>query len=562
MSSNFEDAAERKKRIERQLHIARSKESARGFEEKNEWTDALRLYTEILKDDPTDEEAQSGEKRSRESLMIWLYAKGEEQLAAGEWAAAITTLDQLLEEAHRAGLNNYQDARAKRQLAQEKINPPPSPPSPRTFPIWAIAGGMAGILLILAIVFISLLRPHTVISGGDGTATLVAVDTATTVPTTATFTVEPTPTNSPTLESATNTAISELASTFTPTPESVSTTPTTEPTPTDTLTPEPATTTPSSKPADTDTPTPTSIPTDTPTPEQVIEVSSPSHTLTGKIAVPVFDTGAGTYNVYIASAVEDWQPRLFLADASQPAFSPDGRWIILRTWPSTTHRFGQRLVLFPSLSMEANDIRFMTQNLEDAHPSLRSDGEIVFHTRREGPPVLFTLGTWEGAESNVANQNKLGVGENPAWLGNRIIYYTSDSSPGLYVKNSDGSTNLILKSPSSVVPATAPDGDRVAVSLKRDANWHVFVLSASKGQDSLTQLTTENADDLLPVWSPDGQSIAFVSNREGNPAVWVMNADGTNQRKLFDLNGPINGRVSHALDKSFGWGEEQLSWAP
>ena len=79
MSSNFEDAAERKKRIERQLHIARSKESARGFEEKNEWADALRLYTEILKDDPTDEEAQSGEKRSRESLMIWLYAKGEEQ---------------------------------------------------------------------------------------------------------------------------------------------------------------------------------------------------------------------------------------------------------------------------------------------------------------------------------------------------------------------------------------------------------------------------------------------------------------------------------------------------
>jgi len=41
-----------------------------------------------------------------------------------------------------------------------------------------------------------------------------------------------------------------------------------------------------------------------------------------------------------------------------------------------------------------------------------------------------------------------------------------------------------------------------------------------------------------------------------------VNADGTDQRKLFDLDGTIDGVVSNAPDMSFGWGEERLSWAP
>jgi hypothetical protein len=289
--------------------------------------------------------------------------------------------------------------------------------------------------------------------------------------------------------------------------------------------------------------------------------SSPP-TPAGKIAVPVFENGA--YNIYIARASDSWQPKLFFQNGSQPAFSPDGRQIILRSWRQASQGFGQRLVLLPSLRTDAGDERLMTYNLEDAHPSLSRSGEIVFHTRREGAPILVTLGTWVGAESDRDNQVKLGLGENPDWLGdNRIVYYAPGPPSGLYVMNKDGSNvQLVLSEEGSVTPAAVPDGDHVAVSLQRAGRWHVFTFLVSQGENGLIQLTNEDADDQLPVWSPDGNFIAFVSNRGGTWAAWVMNADGTSQRKLFDLSGPIDGEVSIAPDMSYGWGEEKLSWAP
>ena len=42
-----------------------------------------------------------------------------------------------------------------------------------------------------------------------------------------------------------------------------------------------------------------------------------------------------------------------------------------------------------------------------------------------------------------------------------------------------------------------------------------------------------------------------------------MNADGTNQRELFTLEGPIDGRVRQEQDfASRGWVDENISWIP
>lgn len=306
------------------------------------------------------------------------------------------------------------------------------------------------------------------------------------------------------------------------------------------------------------TPTPETSPTETPTVEIPLPAgdSSPVPTPFGKIAVPVFD--GSTYNVYIARAENDWKPELFFENGSQPAFSKNGDQLILRSWRSAEQGYGQKLVLIPSL--EPGTVgREMTNSLDDAHPSLRNnDNEIVLHTRREGSPLIFTLGTWQGAESSQDNQILIGEGENPDWLGNLIVYYFAGPPAGLYL---DGRS--ILKSDGPLAPAVSPDGDMIAVSLNRNDRWHIYTLSASIGENSLTQLTTENADDQLPAWSPDGQFIAFVSNQGGKWAVWVIQSDGNNRQHLFDLpgKGSIDGQVVHALDKSQGWGEEKLSWA-
>ena len=77
------------------------------------------------------------------------------------------------------------------------------------------------------------------------------------------------------------------------------------------------------------------------------------------------------------------------------------------------------------------------------------------------------------------------------------------------------------------------------------------------------QRLTENGNsDGLPTWSPDGQSIAYVSDQGGVWGIWVMNADGTNQRKLFDMKGSPDGKVLHDEPNSRGWLEERISWAP
>ena len=49
--------------------------------------------------------------------------------------------------------------------------------------------------------------------------------------------------------------------------------------------------------------------------------------------------------------------------------------------------------------------------------------------------------------------------------------------------------------------------------------------------------------------------LKLVSNRGGAWAIWVMNADGSNQRKLFDLEGGYG-------DGELAWTSERISWAP
>jgi hypothetical protein len=44
--------------------------------------------------------------------------------------------------------------------------------------------------------------------------------------------------------------------------------------------------------------------------------------------------------------------------------------------------------------------------------------------------------------------------------------------------------------------------------------------------------------------------------------MWAMNADGGNQRQLFELGGSANGIVQLDRANSWGWLEESIAWAP
>jgi Tol biopolymer transport system component len=95
-------------------------------------------------------------------------------------------------------------------------------------------------------------------------------------------------------------------------------------------------------------------------------------------------------------------------------------------------------------------------------------------------------------------------------------------------------------------------------------NWEVYVTSThpSPGQEP-KRLTQSASRDGLPAWSPDGQWLAFVTDRNGVWAVWVTRPDGTGQRKLFDLDGSLEGEVAAVPpQEQHGWTWESLVWSP
>jgi TolB protein len=79
-------------------------------------------------------------------------------------------------------------------------------------------------------------------------------------------------------------------------------------------------------------------------------------------------------------------------------------------------------------------------------------------------------------------------------------------------------------------PAWSPDGRQVALTLSKDGNPEIYLLTVATG--ALRRLTTFSGIDTEPSWSPTGREIAFISDRSGTAQLYVMDAEGANVRRL------------------------------
>jgi TolB protein len=86
--------------------------------------------------------------------------------------------------------------------------------------------------------------------------------------------------------------------------------------------------------------------------------------------------------------------------------------------------------------------------------------------------------------------------------------------------------------------AWSPDGSKIALTLSKDGNPEIYIISAKTGK-IIKRLTKSRHIDTSPAWSPSGKEIAFVSDREGSPQIFVMSASGGNQRRV-SKNGNYN----------------------
>ncbi len=317
--------------------------------------------------------------------------------------------------------------------------------------------------------------------------------------------------------------------------------------PTDNAQPLPET--PTAEPA-----TPPPAPKATPPPASIDPAQLP-----GKIAVPAFN--GSTYDLYIASA-PGWKPELFQNAASQPTFSPDGAQIVFRSWGGAGMPYSEELVMRTLGNPNGSPV---TNHPEDARPHWgNASMPIVFHSRPSGESArIYLQGLWQGAPGDSNSRRELVVGENPTWLTDgRIVYSSGEpSGKGLYVMNGDGGgVRLLWPSPDTVAAKGAPGSNRVVFS----ANDDLYQLTVADGASEPQPVLSTPARELLPVWSPDEQYIAYVKDEGNNAwAVYVIRADGTGEVKLFDLPGSIDGKPSNVPpEKTFGWREEQLAWGP
>ncbi len=283
--------------------------------------------------------------------------------------------------------------------------------------------------------------------------------------------------------------------------------------------------------------------------------------LSGRIFFPVYDAERKTFDIY-AYDLASGDRTLVVEEASQPAISP---------------KKGQRLA-YRSWNKDHRSIR--VQELADGHtwtwinfaeaarPSWSPDSENIVFPSQQEPDREWRLYYTIGLEfDRVRRQGGDIKGRVPAWLADgRIAYWECPLNKcGLYVMQSDGTSPLRLTTfEHDTDPAGSPDAEQIAFMSSRDGNWEIYTASTHPSGGIEAKRLTQNAGrDGLPTWSPDGQWLAFVTDRDGRWAMWAMRPDGSDQHKLFDLGGPLEGEIARVVaGEQHGWTWESIAWGP
>jgi Tol biopolymer transport system component len=269
------------------------------------------------------------------------------------------------------------------------------------------------------------------------------------------------------------------------------------------------------------------------------------------------------FDIY-AVQLESGKREIIVGQASQPALSPNGKRLAFRSWDRA-----QRGILVRELT--SGNTWVWINFAEAARPSWSPDSQnIVFPSQQESDR-RWRIYRSLGLELDLIRRHGGDIfGRMPVWLADgRIAYWECPLNKcGLYTMHSDGTELVQLTlDESDAAPAASPDGSQVAFMSTRNGNWEVYVVSSrspegQRGQ-GVKRLTQNGARDGLPTWSPDGRWLAFVTDRDGAWAVWATRPDGSGQRKLFDLGGPLEGEIAYVTrDDQHGWTWETLAWGP
>ena len=282
----------------------------------------------------------------------------------------------------------------------------------------------------------------------------------------------------------------------------------------------------------------------------------------GIIAYTLYDSG-GKLQIFTAKSDGTSKRQLtFEGVSGRPDFSPDGKKIAFisvrpaakgpEVWVMDADGSNQKSLgegVTPDWSPDGKSIAFALNNqiwvmtadgTERKQVTSSPTSKIGPSWSPDGKQMVFIL--VKNPASQTHPQPEIGIMNSD---GTNEMILTSEDRTNVR-KNPDGTTTVLETAYDANAPAWSPAEDKVAFWSGIETQYgQIWVISAD-GTES-KQLTEDpnhrNSDD--PSWSPDGKKILFSTGRGGRNELWVMDADGENERKLFEIDAaPFPGRAS------------------
>lgn len=223
---------------------------------------------------------------------------------------------------------------------------------------------------------------------------------------------------------------------------------------------------------------------------------------------------------------------------SEPAISPDGRWVAYTVTTTDTAADATQGDLWMTSWDGARTIQ-LTHSPDDEH------------TPRWSPDNRYLA--FLSARDDDYDAEQVWLLDRAGGEAEKLTEYPGGVSD--YVWSPDGSRLALVVRTDLEPRDTASEDDRpVPIVIDRfyfkqdgtgylgTERQHLYLYDLSTGDDTI--LTPDDYDEVLPAWSPDGKRIAFVSkrhphfDRDDNWDVWIVDAEpGATPRQLTTFEG-------------------------